>query len=86
MYIPAYSAPVHSFLCTLHVRVHEKKSGGPEQKGILWTAVSSLLALISVVQHNLLSCFELVGSHQCNLLWDPRGFIYPTFSSVVVRN
>ena len=30
------------------VHVHEK-SGGPEQKEILWTAVSSLLALINTI-------------------------------------
>ena len=43
--------------CTLYM----KKSGGPEQKSTLWTAVLSLLALISAVQHNLLR--------------DPVGFI-----------
>ena len=43
--------------------LYMKKSGGPEQKGILQTAVSSLLALISTVQHNL--------------LWDPCGFYIP---------
>ena len=35
---------------TLAHREVRKKSGGPEQKGILWTAVLSLLALISAVQ------------------------------------
>ena len=41
--------------------MYMKKSGGPEQKGILRRAVSSLLALIGAVQHNL--------------LWDPFGFL-----------
>ena len=55
------------YMCSVvHVYMYMKKSGGPEQKGILWTAVLSLLALISAVQHNL--------------LWDPNGFIYPRFS------
>ena len=54
-----------SSVCVQHVQctcMYMKKSGGPEQKGILWTAISSLLALISAVQHDL--------------LWDARGFIY----------
>ena len=60
----------HTVYLYIHSSVHyvyvymKKKSGGPEQKGILWTAVLSSLALISAVQHNLLSCFELAGSHQ----------------------
>ena len=42
------------FVCVhLHVYMYMKKLGGPEQNGILRTAVSSLLALISAVQHNL---------------------------------
>ena len=40
---------IHTILTTLYAHVIHEKSGGPEQKGILWTAVSSLLA---AVQHN----------------------------------
>ena len=37
----------------VYIYMYMKKSGGPEQKGILRTAVLSLLTLISTVQHNL---------------------------------
>ena len=49
--------PERGSVWIMYVHVHciyMKKSGGPEQKGILWTAVLSLLALTSAVQHNLL--------------------------------
>ena len=52
----------------MYMYIVREKSGGPEQKGIRRTAVSSLLALISIVQYNL--------------PWDPHGlytmYIYPS--------
>ena len=52
------------YMCSVvHLYMYIEKSG---DKKALRTAVSSLLALISAVQYNL--------------LWDPHGFIYPRFS------
>ena len=40
----------------IHVTVYMKKSGGPEQKSILRTAVSSLLAQSSTIYSGIHAC------------------------------
>ena len=63
----------------MYIHVYMKKSGGPEQKGILRTAVSSLLALISAVQHNLLwdpTAGLLASGSEANLVVQLARFFY----------
>ena len=53
-----------------HMYLYMKKSGGPQQKGILWTAGLSLLALISAVQHNLLCGVHVHWMSNCPISVD----------------
>ena len=71
---------LHLHVC-IYMYMYMKKSGGPEQKGILWTAVSSLLALISTIYSGIHR--ELYTQGFPKYLWFRTNEIHPHGHKVI---